>query len=280
MIPLSRLFLIFLLYSFIGWCSEVLYVGIFYEHKFVNRGFLHGPLCPIYGCGGLVVMQLPDEVKSSWITLFLSTMVLCSVVEYLASWQMEKIFHMKWWDYSDHRFNLKGRICLLNSVLFGIMGIITVHFVQPVVDYFVFKLNETVTVYLAAVLGVVFVCDIIVTVNKLSDFNTTMAKLKEFGESLKERYSDESWFRSTSMMEMFSSIKERALIERDMFSKGLLQKIDFFSEHRPNEERFVIRFPRLSSASYKESLGLVKQHIMDGIAEKKAALRMKKHEGE
>jgi Predicted membrane protein len=225
-------------------------------------------------------MQLPDEVKSSWITLFLSTMVLCSVVEYLASWQMEKIFHMKWWDYSDHRFNLKGRICLLNSVLFGIMGIITVHFVQPVVDYFVFKLNETVTVYLAAVLGVVFVCDIIVTVNKLSDFNTTMAKLKEFGESLKERYSDESWFRSTSMMEMFSSIKERALIERDMFSKGLLQKIDFFSEHRPNEERFVIRFPRLSSASYKESLGLVKQHIMDGIAEKKAALRMKKHEGE
>jgi uncharacterized membrane protein len=277
-VPLSRMFLIFLLYSFIGWCCEVLYVGVFYEHKFVNRGFLHGPVCPIYGCGGLVIMLLPDEVKLSWGTLFVSAMVLCSAVEYFTSWEMEKMFGMKWWDYSDHRFNIKGRVCLLNSVLFGIMGIVVVHFIQPVVDHFVLKLNDTTTVYLAAGLAVIFVADNIVTVHKLVDFSTAMAKLKEFGESLSERYSDESWFRGASLSEMFASIKERAVVEKGKFSKVMLQKIDFFNAHNPTEERFVIRFPRLSSSSYRESLGLVKQHILDGIAERKAELTMKKHE--
>ncbi|HAH63753.1 MAG TPA: hypothetical protein DCL73_16830 [Treponema sp.] len=276
-VPLSRLFLIFLLYSFIGWCCEVLYVGIFYEHKFVNRGFLHGPVCPIYGYGGLIIMLLPHEVKSSWITLFVSAMVLCSAVEYFASWEMEKMFKMKWWDYSDHKFNIKGRICLLNSVLFGVMGIISVHFVQPVVDRFVLKLNDTSTVYLAAGFGVVFIIDNIATVHGLVDFSTTMAKLKEFGEALSELYSGESWFRGASMTEMFASVKERASVEKEKFSNGLLQKIDFFNAHHPNEERLVIRFPRLTSISYMKSLGLVKQHIMDSIAERKAELAMKKH---
>jgi uncharacterized membrane protein len=279
-VPSGRLFLIFLLYSFAGWCCEVLYVGIFYEHKFINRGFLHGPVCPIYGCGGLIIMQLPPEVKSSWITLFVSTMVLCSAVEYFTSWEMERMFKMKWWDYSDHKFNIKGRICLLNSVLFGIMGIVAVHFVQPIVDHFVFVLSDTLTVYLSSGLAVVFIIDIIVTVHKLVDFSTAMAKLKEFGESLSERYSDESWFQGASMTEMFASIKERAAVEKGRFSKKILQKIDFFNEHHPGEERFLIRFPGLSSTSYRESLGLVKQHIMDEIADKKAALAMKKCKSE
>lgn len=277
-VPLSRLFLIFLLYSFIGWCSEVLYVGIFYERKFVNRGFLHGPICPIYGYGGLIIMMLPNEVKSSWVTLFVSAMVLCSAVEYFASWEMEKIFRMKWWDYSDHKFNIKGRICLLNSVLFGVMGIVSVHFVQPVVDRFVLKLNDTLTVYLAAGFAVAFIIDNVATVHGLVDFSTTMAKLKEFGEALSELYSGESWFRGASMTEMFASVKERAAVEKEKFSKGLLQKIDFFNSRHPNEERFVIRFPRLTSISYRKSLGLVKQHIMDSIAERKADLAMKKRE--
>jgi uncharacterized membrane protein len=275
-IPLSRLFLIFLLYSFIGWCCEVLYVGIFFEHKFVNRGFLHGPICPIYGCGGLVVMMLPQEVKSSWLTLFVSSMVLCSVVEYITSWQMERVFKMKWWDYSDKKFNIKGRVCLLNSTLFGVMGIVAVHFVQPVVNHFVFKLNDMVTQYLAGGLALIFIVDYIVTVHKLVDFSTTMAKLKEFGESLKEQYSGESWFRSSNLTEMFSSIKEYAAVEKDRFSKGLLGRIEAFSEHHPDEELFVIRFPRLSSSNYKESLALIKQRVTDSINEKKAALEQKR----
>src|SRR5574344_1872380 len=211
-LPLCRVFLIFLLYSFIGWCCEVMYVGIFYEHKFVNRGFLHGPICPIYGCGGLVVMTLPDEIKSSWVGLFFCAMILCSLVEYATSWYMEETFHMKWWDYSDHKFNIKGRVCLLNSTLFGIMGLVVVHFIQPTVDSLVNRLNDTVTVYLANGLAAVFIVDYIATVHRVVDFSTSMEKMKEFSESLRERYAGESWFRGTSITEMFASIKEHAQI--------------------------------------------------------------------
>ena len=275
-LPLCRVFLIFLLYSFIGWCCEVAYVGIFFEHKFVNRGFLHGPVCSIYGCGGLVVMMLPQEVKSSWVALFFCTMILCSAVEYFTSWEMERMFKMKWWDYSDHKFNIKGRVCLLNSTLFGIMGVVIVRFVQPCVDALVMKLNDTVTLWLASVLAAVYIIDNIATVHKLVDFSTTMAKMKEFGESLKERYGSETWFRGTSITEVFASVKEHAGIERSRFSTAVLQKIESFTSHQPNLEHFVVRFPRLSSTSYRESLSLIRQRISEGIGEKKAA-SLKKH---
>jgi uncharacterized membrane protein len=267
---LSRLFLVFLLYSFAGWCCEVLYVGIFYEHKFVNRGFLHGPVCPIYGCGGLAVLLLPDTVKSSWIALFICTMVLCSVVEYLTSMYLEKTFKMKWWDYSDHKFNIKGRICLTNSILFGVMGIVVVRFIQPATDNLVFSLNDTATEYLAGGLAVIFVIDYITTVRRLVDFSTTMEKMKEFSESLRERYAGESWFHSASIIEMFTSIKEHAKIEKEKFSTVLLQKVESFNEHHNDMERFLIRFPAASSSNYRETLALIRQRIADSIAEKKA----------
>ncbi|MBP3710205.1 MAG: putative ABC transporter permease [Treponema sp.] len=275
-IPLARLFLIFLLYSFIGWCSEVLYVGIFYEHKFINRGFLHGPICPVYGFGGLVVMMLPEKVQASWITLFVTCMVLCSLVEYVTSWQMEKIFKMKWWDYSEHKFNIKGRVCLLNSTLFGVMGLVAVHFVQPFVNSMVYKIDDTVTVYLADGLALVFVVDALLTIHKLIDFSMTMAKLKEFGESLRERYAGEQWFISTSIADMFASIKKRAAVERNKFSDSLMQKIDSFNEHRFDFEKFIARFPRVSSTSYRESLALVKHRFAERVAERKAAFAKKR----
>lgn len=89
-------FLVFIIFSVIGWISEVIFVGLFVEHKFVNRGFLHGPLCPIYGFGELVILLLPSRLYSTWIPLFLASMVLCTVVEYLSSWILEKLFHTLW----------------------------------------------------------------------------------------------------------------------------------------------------------------------------------------
>ncbi|MBQ9495356.1 MAG: putative ABC transporter permease [Treponema sp.] len=271
MLPLCHLFLIFLLYSFIGWCSEVLYVGVFYEHKFINRGFLHGPICPVYGFGGLVVMMLPEKVRASWITLFVTSMALCSFVEYVTSWQMEKIFKMKWWDYSERKFNINGRVCLLNSTLFGVLGLVVVRFVQPFVDRMVHKIDSTVTMYLADGLAFVFIVDVLLTIHKLIDFSTTMAKLKEFGESLRERYAGEQWFISTSIADMFASIKEHAAVERNKFSDSLMQKIDSFNEHHFDFEKFVARFPRISSLSYRESLALVKQRFEERVADRKAA---------
>ena len=130
-LPFWSAFLIFILFSFIGWISEVIYVGVTSAHKFVNRGFLHGPLCPVYGFGGVVILMLPPSLYATWIPLFFASMILCTIVEYFVSWLMEKLFHTRWWDYSHYKIQLNGRICLLNSILFGFLGVVVIHFVYP-----------------------------------------------------------------------------------------------------------------------------------------------------
>ena len=86
-LPFQWAFLIFIMFSFIGWCSEVVYVGFIHEHRFINRGFLHGPLCPVYGFGGVVILTLPPSLYKTWIPLFLASMLLCTIVEYFVSWK-------------------------------------------------------------------------------------------------------------------------------------------------------------------------------------------------
>lgn len=105
---LAKAFIVFLIFSSIGWICEVCYVGIFFEHKFVNRGFLFGPLCPVYGIGGILILLTPEKLQNPVRRLFITGIVLCSVVEYAASFMLEQIFHLKLWDYSDRILKLRG----------------------------------------------------------------------------------------------------------------------------------------------------------------------------
>ena len=136
-----QIFLLFIIYSFIGWFCEVLYCSIS-QKKFVNRGFLYGPICPIYGCGGIMIFAFLMPLSDNIFLLFFASMIVTSAIEYFASWVMEKLFDAKWWDYSNYRFNIHGRICLLNSTLFGVMGVVAVRFVHPFILSLLYKLNN------------------------------------------------------------------------------------------------------------------------------------------
>lgn len=264
-LPFTTVFLMFIIFSFAGWCSEVIYVGIISEHKFVNRGFLYGPLCPIYGLGGLVILLLPPNLYSTWIPLFLASAVLCSAVEYFGSWLLEKMFHTLWWDYSHYKVNLNGRICLLNSVLFGIMGTAAIHFVIPFVMQFINWMGPVVCKILTAILGTIFTADGIFTIRRLVDFNTTMAKLQSFGENLKDTYGKENWFRGENLSEMLASIKEQAEKEKEKFSQSLLEKVELHQQRHANVEGLMKRFPTLKSKKYQEEIkhfkGFIRQKI-------------------
>ena len=109
---------IFFIYSFIGWCGEVIVAAV-NRHKFVNRGFIAGPLCPIYGTGAVAVAVFLPELKENLIFLFIGGMIVTSFVEYITGRLMEKILHKKWWDYSDQKFHLDGYICLRVSAFMG-----------------------------------------------------------------------------------------------------------------------------------------------------------------
>ena len=118
----KHLFTFFLLmvYSFIGWCGEMLYCSACQRRLCEKRGFLNGPLCPIYGHGALIVLFCLDGGCHSPILTFLLGGILTTMLEYLTSYTMEKLFHMRWWDYSQFKLQINGRVCLLNSTLFGL----------------------------------------------------------------------------------------------------------------------------------------------------------------
>ncbi len=125
--------LLFFIFGFAGWCMEVVLKYIQY-HRFINRGFLTGPLCPIYGCGAVlisVVIGNLASVESGPVMTFALSFVICGAVEYLTSLNLEKVFHARWWDYSQKPMNLHGRVWIGNLLLFGLAGVAIIHVLNP-----------------------------------------------------------------------------------------------------------------------------------------------------
>ena len=166
----SQIFLLFLCYSFIGWVAEELWVSILYK-KIENRGMLYGPICPIYGFGSLLIIILISPWKNSLLGLFLSSFIICSLLEYFSSWILEKLFHTKWWDYSKKKFNINGRVCLLNSFAFGIGGIILLRLIHPIFENILLnKKNESFINVIFPILLILFLVDFAITIYNLIDF--------------------------------------------------------------------------------------------------------------
>ena len=120
----------FFLYGFLGWCAEVAFAAVRYK-KFVNRGFLNGPICPIYGVGVMLVVELLDPYRDNLVLLYILSAVLVTVLEWVTGFLLEKIFHHKWWDYSNMPLNLNGYVCLLFSLIWGVACVVIVYFIHP-----------------------------------------------------------------------------------------------------------------------------------------------------
>ena len=262
-LPFKCAFLIFILFSFIGWCSEEIYVGVIIEHRLVNRGFLHGPLCPVYGFGGVVILMLPPFLYNTWVPLLLASMVLCTVVEYFVSWLMEKLFHTRWWDYSHYKIQLNGRVCLLNSVLFGFLGLGVIRFVYPYIIKLLDWMGGFVQQVTAECLAVILMADMFLTVRKLVDFTRTMEKMKAFTESLKDHYGQEEWFCGETITDMIASVKEHLAERKDNASQNILEKIEKLQNMRHTAaESFIRRFPTMQSVIYREELAHLKLKML------------------
>ena len=131
-------FLLFIIYSVIGWCMEVV-LKLIESRKFVNRGFLIGPYCPIYGYGAILITFLLKKYTDDVLTLFIMAILICGILEYLTSYFMEKIFKARWWDYSKNKFNINGRVCLETIIPFGLLGLLIMYVTNP---FFLAKLEQ------------------------------------------------------------------------------------------------------------------------------------------
>ncbi|MDD2391530.1 MAG: putative ABC transporter permease [Bacilli bacterium] len=175
-------FLLFILYSIIGWCIEIIWVGI-NKKELVNRGFLIGPYCPIYGIGSLLIIILLKDYYNNPLLLFILAALICTVLEYIISYIMEKLFRARWWDYSHLSFNVNGRIYLGNSALFGICGI-ALSLIHPYVNELILNVPSNISYIIFATLLIVFVFDVLTSVKIVS-------KLEMAAEAVKKDYTGE-----------------------------------------------------------------------------------------
>lgn len=176
------LFIYFMIYSFLGWVIETIYCSLA-EKRYVPRGFLNGPLTPIYGFGAIGLIFLLQDIKTVSL-VFLSGVVATSFLEYVASYLLELIFDMHWWDYSGDKYNLNGRIKLKNSILFGILSIILMYFIHPLVINLLSMLSYFNKQVLSVTLFIAITIDTVITVSSIFNLKTTAIeyKIKNFSE--------------------------------------------------------------------------------------------------
>ena len=151
-----KAFYIFIIYSILGWFMEVIIVST-KKRKLTNRGFLIDPWCPIYGFGALFITVLLKKYYEDPLVLFIKSFLLGSILEYVTSYIMEKIFHARWWDYSDHKFNVNGRISLITSLGFGFLGLILVYVFNPFFLKIVMNIPSIVLNIIMIIIGLIFI---------------------------------------------------------------------------------------------------------------------------
>ena len=168
--------ILFFFYSFGGWCLESTYCSIG-EKKLINRGFLTGPLCPIYGTAAVVMAIFLYPFKDTPLIVFLLGIVVCDIVEYMTSLIMEKLFSARWWDYTYEFMNLNGRISLKHSLHWGVISVVFILLIHPAVENLYYSINSSYIIYILIVLLVIFTLDVINAVRKAADFRKLQAKL-------------------------------------------------------------------------------------------------------
>ena len=169
---LTEMFLLFIIYAFLGWIVEIIN-NVVVLKKFVNRGFLIGPYCPIYGVGGLIATIFLTKYKESIIVLFVMSMFLFALLEYFTSYLMEKLFKARWWDYTDYRFNINGRICLETLIPFGLLGCFAIYVVNPIIFSIFNMTNIVVLRIIAIVIFIIFIIDFTVSLKIINSFKDT-----------------------------------------------------------------------------------------------------------
>lgn len=266
---------IFIIYAFLGWCSEVAFAAV-NKGKFVNRGFLNGPVCPIYGVGMLIVVLCLWNLRDRPLLLFLGSALLTTALEFVTGFVLERFFHDKWWDYSDMPFNIKGYVCLKFTILWGLAA----SFIIGAIHRFIYMLIEKTPFVLGVILLAVFSAAFI------ADFTVTLTALVKLPKKLKAMAEAERALRAVSdkigenISDTTIAAKEKgeALAEE---SKPRLEELKAEYEKKKKElsamleRNFVQRrifkaFPNLKNGRYKA--------IFDRISELKLKVTEKGNE--
>lgn len=214
--------ILFFIYAFLGWVMEVFFT-FFSDKKLVNRGFLLGPLCPIYGWGCLLLHFLLGNYIENILVLFILTFFTCSVLEYLTSYVMEKIFKLRWWDYTTNKYNLNGRICLETMTPFSILGVLSIKYATPFFLKCINLLSSKSILIIVIILISLFLIDNIISFNIIFKLKSVTKNLKkdstiDIKNAIKKFIVNDKYFYNRiveSFPNLTKNIKQRRKIIKD-----------------------------------------------------------------
>ena len=168
---IASLFLLFSVYGTLGWIIEVIFCSIAEKH-YVNRGFLFGPFCPIYGLGGLLVVFILSPFRENYLLLFLASALATGLLEYATSYVLEKVFSASWWDYSKIKFNINGRVCPQSMIAFGALSVFTIRFLHPLIVRTISLVDSGAQENLALIIFVILAADFLLTLISHLHYNS------------------------------------------------------------------------------------------------------------
>lgn len=251
----------FFVYCFIGWCWEVFYVGVT-KRKLVNRGFLHMPFLPIYGFGAVIMLHSSLPFQESIILTFLSGMISATLLELVTGLLMERLFKVRYWDYSKQILNFKGVICLSSSLFWGLLTVLLVKFVDPFISKYVlnFELRwHTLFLVVLIVISVLFVIDTIVSVRDAVNLAQVVRTIEKARDETKKAIS-----------EKFDELEEKA----DERKQKIRQRANNL---KAKDFAMLRRNPTAGSKKYHEALVELKREYEEFKLNKKAERLRKKH---
>ena len=261
--PFLESYLMFFIYSFVGWVVEVVYYGLT-EGKFINRGFLAGPLCPVYGLGFYAAIWLFEPFRNNFFIIFFGMAAACTIVELIAGVILYHTFHMRWWDYSDYKFNFRGYICLRFFVYWGIAASLGIYVLHPTVKWLIAHVNTPVRIGIAIGLTVILVVDIITSIITIIGFKKKFAAIETMTSGVKG-VSDLIGSQIYSAVDTIVTVSEPTRNHYDQYRKLIeqnrQQERELAAQHRAEEKAFANQFTEVE----KESLRIAKDQAVSTI---------------
>lgn len=262
-LSLYEIFAYFFIYAFLGWIAEVCFHAIS-RGEFANRGFLNGPLCPIYGVGvTLILLILGEWAQKPWAVLLIG-IALPTLLELIGGWAMEKFFHNKWWDYSDRKLNFKGYICLEFSILWGLAAVCVICVLHPGIKWLVDLIKDPYATVVVSLLLAAFVADLIVTVLQLLKLNKKLKELDEVTKAM--RLGSNAIGKKVAGAAMV--VGEKVEGAKEKLSQAHEKAVDAIVAKMP--KRLLSAFPTLQSRRNPDAVPLAKESA-------KRIKRRKKH---
>lgn len=275
----------FFIYAFLGWCVEVVYATV-NSGKFVNRGFLNGAVCPIYGFGVIIIVATLTPLKENIILTYIGSVILISLLELITGWLLEKSFHQKWWDYSDMPFNINGYICLKFSLMWGIVCLLIINIIHPIIYNIIMLIPVALGRVTLGVFSAMTMVDIVLTIQSVINLNKVLKQLNEVAEKIRnfsEELGEKISSGSTSVLEKGGELKNVFSEGRAFTSRVVEEKMEMMDQRLEKVKtqileledkrkellnkgffgwrRLVKAFPKMKSSYYKELMEELKEKI-------------------